>query len=381
MKGLELLDRAGYPPINLVPADVSQDAAPMTWTYHAKDGDTGADVSLQLVRDACTVGTSDVKYSFKVQLNHAQIGDLVGCARMEPDQFPEFKQKNLDDDDPDKKKPEPPPITNFKAPVSYAYIATSGKVMLRRNGVTHVVASWGEQLSVSHDGKRVLFTKRDSGQGSIWLYDVTSGKDAEWLGGGAQSAFWSADDSRVAFLKLVGGAWHVWTAAANSPQQGAELYNGNVISLDGWSDAHTILASDANNFYWISDAGSVTSTVPAKDIYGEQFSRPSNDYVRVNPLNADLLLVSAPILRPAAGTVTDPQSEMGAGFFLYEIRSKRRVLLSPAEVLASDAEWSRDGVQVFFTSHQKSGTVVDRIFWDGSEIKRYAAGSDLVVGE
>lgn len=381
MKGLELLDREGYPPINLVPGEVEQDAEPMTWTYHAKDADTGADVSAQLVRDTCTVGTSEVKYSFKVQVNHAQIGSLTGCARMEPDQFPEFKQKNLDDDDPDKKKPGPPPITNFKAPTSYAYVASTGKVVLRRSGVTHVVPASGEQLSVSHDGKRVLFTKTDGGQRSIWLYDVTSGRAAEWLGGGAQSAFWSPDDTRIAFLKMAGGAWQVWTAAANNPQQGTEMYNGNVTSLDGWSDAHTIVASDANNFYWIGDTGNVASTVLAKDIYGDQFSRSTSDYVRVNPMNTDLLLVSAAISRPAAGTVTDAQTGMGAGFFLYELRAKRRVLLSPPEILASEAEWSQDGVQIFFTARQKSGTVIDRIFWDGSEVKRYAAGSDLVAGE
>ena len=42
LKGPERLDRDGYPPIPLEPGEVTQDAAPESWTYHAKDSATGA---------------------------------------------------------------------------------------------------------------------------------------------------------------------------------------------------------------------------------------------------------------------------------------------------------------------------------------------------
>ncbi|HUI74468.1 MAG TPA: hypothetical protein VLX32_05950, partial [Candidatus Acidoferrum sp.] len=219
------------------------------------------------------------------------------------------------------------------------------------------------------------------GASAIWLYDSPTRKTREWLGGGAQQAFWSADDTRVAFLKQAGTGWQVWIAPADVPGQAIQAYPGEVISLDGWSDAHTLLASDANNFYWISDSGGVAATLAARDLYGDQFSRPATDGVRVNPANSDILLVSAGILKPAQGTPTDPRTGLGGGFFLYEVKSKRRVLLSPPDVFATSAGWSGDGIQIFFTSRETRGTVVDRIFWDGSEVKRYAAGSDLVVGQ
>jgi len=381
MKGLERLERGGYPPINLVPGEVSQDAATMSWIYHATDGDTGAAVTGHLVRETCTVGASDVKYAFKVELDHAQIGALQGCARMEPEQFPEFKQKNLDDDDPDKKPVGPPPITNFKAPISYAYVEASGRVVLRRKGVTQLLAERGSQLSVSHDGNRVLFTREDGGASAIWLYDSPTRKTREWLGGGAQQAFWSADDTRVAFLKQAGTGWQVWIAPAGEPGQATQAYAGDVTSLDGWVDEHAVLASDANNFYWIGDAGGVTATLAARDLYGDQYGRPAMDDVRVNPANSDILLVSAAILKPAPGMPTEPRTGLGAGFFYYEVKSKRRVLLSPPDLFATSAGWSRDGIQIFYTSRETRGTVVERVFWDGSEVKRYAAGSDLVVGQ
>ena len=383
MKGPERLERRGYPPITLVPGDVSEDTPSLAWTCRAMDGDTGADDTVHLQRQACTIPSSDTKYPFQIELDHAQIGKLQGCARIDPSQFPEYKQKDLDEDDPDKKPVGPPPITDFKPPVAYAYLESSGSIVLRRYGANHFAGAKGSQISVSHDGRQVLFTREaSSSASSIWLYDSTSGGTTEWLGGGVQRPFWSPDDTRIAFLKQAGPGWQIWTAPESAPQLATQTYSGGVIALDGWSDAHTLLAADSDNFNWISDTGNIVATLPAKELYGDQYGRPMPDYVRVNPANPDILLVSAPILKPPAGTPTDPQTGSGAGFFYYEVRSKRRVLLSPPDQFATEAEWSRDGIQIFFTSREpRGGSVEDRVFWDGSEVKRYATGSHLVVGQ
>ena len=57
-----------------------------------------------------------------------------------------------------------------------------------------------------------------------------------------------------------------------------------------------------------------------------------------------------------------------ASFFLYEVRSKRRTVLGPPDAYAFNAEWSRDGLQVFFTkgARGKPPLGTDRIFWDGT---------------
>src|SRR6267378_7407723 len=90
-KGPERLDRPGYPPIPLEPSEVTHEAAADSWTYHAKDSATGAPVAVRLSREACTDATSDTltsapppsgKYPFRASVEHAQLGDMKGCARI-----------------------------------------------------------------------------------------------------------------------------------------------------------------------------------------------------------------------------------------------------------------------------------------------------------
>src|SRR5438309_7377006 len=163
MKGPERLERGGYPPIPLEPSDVEQETTGASWIYHAKDSQTSATVAVHVSRETCTDGTSDIKYTFRVSLDHAQIGTLKGCAKVAPEQFPEFKQKNLDDDDPEKQKAAPPTVTNFKPPVAVAYLDATGKVMLAKNDVPKPVVPKGFGLSVAHDGKRVMYLRQENG--------------------------------------------------------------------------------------------------------------------------------------------------------------------------------------------------------------------------
>ena len=95
-----------------------------------------------------------------------------------------------------------------------------------------------------------------------------------------------------------------------------------------------------------------------------------------------MLLVSAEWLKPPAGVPTDAHMGGGFGFFLYEVRSKRRVPLSPLNMFAQNAEWSRDGFQIFFTgadSSRRSATY--RMFWDGIGLQKYLSGTSLVIGQ
>src|SRR5439155_25960044 len=105
-----------------------------------------------------------------------------------------FKQKYLIDDDTEKKIVMPRAITGFKPPVAVAFFDPTGKVALARGETAKVVAPAGSQLSLSHDGKRLLLTREDSGkERTILLYDVVTGKTTEVVRGPVQSALWSAD--------------------------------------------------------------------------------------------------------------------------------------------------------------------------------------------
>jgi len=385
-KGPERLDRPGYPPITLEPADIIHEASGDAWTYHAKDTGTGAVVALHLSREACSDAMSATKYTFRVIVEHAQLGTLNGCARIAAELFPRIT--NQDDEDPDaaaKKKPAlETTITGFKPPTAMAYLNSAGKIVLSRGALKKIAAPAGTDLALSHDGKELLYTRSGSGAESehaIVLYDFDTGRSKDLVHGAIKQPFWSPDDTRVAYLINQDQKWQVWTFPAATPETPAPVYANNVTMLQGWVDAHTLLASDLQNAYWIADDGRPLQTVALKDLYTQMFQIGDSDTIRVNPGNPDLLLVSASYTTAPKGAPADSNRLSGA-LFLYELRTKRRVVLSPPEQSARNGEWSRDGVQVFYTARLASGAPSTyRIFWDGSAPKRYVAATNFVIGQ
>jgi uncharacterized membrane protein len=400
MKGPERLDRAGYPPVVLDPDEIVPDEPGVSWVYHAKDDVTGAEVAVELSRDSCSDVTGDTKYTFKVELQHAQIGILNGCGQSAPEQFPEFRKKNqLDPDDnaddkgKDKSKDKDKdkdkksgldPITDFHLPTSVAYLDASGKVIFSRSAVRRTVAPEGSELAVSHDGKKLLFTRSDSRTGperTIVLYDWDTGRLRDLATTNVRSAFWSPDDSRVAFLKYDGTIWQVWTLPVSAPETAAQFSPQAVDALQGWISPTTILASDLQNAYWLSDDKPM-QTVPLKDIYGDSFQVMSSDTLRPNPINAELLLVSAYYQKTPTGAPADSVG-LNSTFFLYEVLSKRRTVLGPADSYQRAAEWSRDGLQIFYTRGVPGKVPLSTwsIFWDSSNPHRFNSGSFFVIGK
>jgi hypothetical protein len=404
-KGPERFDRANYPPIALEPANVSPEGLE-AWVYRAKDIATGADVTIHLAREVCIDSAAAVpevtpkttpagkpatpatsvaptstiaKDAFRIVVEHGQIGTFRGCARVAAELFPKIVNQSADDDDPDKKKPPVTAITNFKAPTAIAFVTSSGKMIIGRSAVKKVIPVSGTELSLSHDGKKLLYTRNDSKMGSehtIVLYDFDTARSKDLVHGAVREAFWSPDDSRFAYLQSQDQKWRVVASSISTPETATPLYNGNVDSLQGWADEHTALANDAQSLYWISDDRSQQS-LPLKEIYGDGFRVSDSDTIRLNPVNPDLLLVSAKYFIAPAGAPAD-----AAGIFLYEIRAKRRVVLTPAEQWSSHGEWSRDGIQIFYTRRMSAtSSVTYRIFWDGSGARRYVDGTDLVVGQ
>jgi hypothetical protein len=229
-----------------------------------------------------------------------------------------------------------------------------------------------------------VYVRADTKSGpeaTIVLYDFETGRSRDLVHGTVRQPFWSLDDACIAYLSNQKQKWQVSSLQVAAPGTPAPLYTSNVNDLQGWVDTHALLANDQQNAYWITDDGKLTETVPLKDIYGPNFQFRDSDTIRVNPTNPDLLLVSATYISPPASASADP-NRLAGGIFLYELRSKRRVVLTPPEQSASNGEWSRDGVQIFYTARLSSGTSMTyRVFWDGSAPKRYVAASDFVVGQ
>jgi len=406
LRGPERLDRNGYPPIPLEPADVLREGTSDSWTYHAKDSQTGAAVSVHITREPCSDSAAATKFPFTASVEHAQIGSKQGCARVATELFPKINNQPSDDGDDAKDKPAPPTVTHFKPPVYIAYVNATGKLIVKRGSAARAVpGKGGYQPALSHDGKRLLYTtdqKGDEkgGERTISLYDWTTGKSSELLRGSVQEPFWSPDDTRIAFLKSDGSKWQLWTMPADAPEKAALVYPGDAVSLHGWADVQTILAGDLQTLSWIGEDGTVKQSVPSRDLYGnDQFSLSSANTVRIHPLNPDLLLVSTELLpAPAAAASKNPAvaskdatkeaakdgaGQPGQAFFLFEIQSKRRVLLSPPNLTCSFAEWSRDGLQIFFTCREPSSTAMTiyKMFWDGTSQIKVQNGYSLVIGQ
>ncbi|HXN53114.1 MAG TPA: hypothetical protein VN943_14375 [Candidatus Acidoferrum sp.] len=385
-KGPERLDRPGYPPITLDPAEVAHEPSGDSWTYHAKDTGIGVVVAVHLSRETCSDGMSATKYTFRAVVEHPQLGTLSGCARVAAELFPRISNQSDDDSDDDaKKKPAPETtITNFKAPTAVAYINSAGKIVLSRGAVKKIVALAGTDLALSHDGKKLLYVRSDSKSSSdstIVLYEFDTGRSRDLVHGTVRQPFWSLDDARIAYLTNQEQKWQVWTLQLAAPETPTPLYTSNVSGLQGWVDTHLLLATDLQSAYWIADDGKLTQTVPLRDMYGPNFEVRDSDTMRVNPGNPDLLLVSTNYSTAPLGAPANANRPAG-GLLLYEVRAKRRVVLTPPEQSASHGEWSRDGVQIFYTVRLSSGaSSTYRVFWDGSAAKRYIAATDFVVGQ
>jgi uncharacterized membrane protein len=388
MKGPERLDRAGYPPIVLEPAEITAADSGGSWAYRARDIVTGTDVTVTLVREACSDSGSDTKFTFRVVVNHAQIGALNGCGQTAPEKFREFRKKNQLDptdapDDKDKKTVLDP-ITNAKAPIAVAYMDAAGKIVVSHGTVKRVAAPSGLEPDLSHDGKKLLYTRSDSKNGperTIVLFDSETSRSTDLVSGIVRQAFWSPDDSHVAFLKFVEQKWQLWMFPAGAPEKAAVVSEMNFSDLQGWATTSELIATDNENAYWIGDDGKVQQTIPLKEIYGGDFEAMGGDTIRVHPQNPDLLLVSAYWNNSPPGAPSDSMS-LTHSFFLYEIRAKRRTVLCPLDAFARFAVWSRDGLQVYFTRMLPSKALItQRILWDGSGLRRYDSVSNLVIGK
>jgi len=410
-KGPERLDRNGYPPIPLEAGEVVREGNAETWTYKAKDMQTGAAVSARITREPCAAApAADAagkgKWTFTATVEHAQLGILQGCGRIATELFPRIKnQLTPDEDDDENAKPKTPPptITKFKSPIDYAYITATAKMLAKRGALTKVVpGKAGDDLSLSHNGKELLFTYGEQMEfrEGLSTFDCTTGQTRELIRAAVRQPFWSPDDSQIAFLENVNGRSQVWTVPADAPDRAAALSQNEVTTLDGWADANTLLTSDLQTLSWIGIDGTTKQTVSAADLYGrDQFKLSSANSVRVHPLNPDLLLVSAEVAgalqppitvydipNPSPDAPKPPKKEEGKpaqALFLYEVHAKRRVLLSPLNLTATQPEWSRDGLQIFFTGRASpsSPPIIYRIFWDGTGLTKVHDGSDFVIGQ
>jgi uncharacterized membrane protein len=395
LKGPERFDRASYPPIPLEPAEVTYETAADTWTYHAKDSATGATVAVHLSREACTDAANDTltttpplggKYSFKVSVEHSQIGALKGCARVATELFPKINNQPDQEDDTKKKPPVPvSSVTKFQSPIAVAYFDAARQLIFKSGKVARTVSNrLSSGLSVSHDGKKLLFTGDDAPGPirTLYEYDFDTSNKRELVRANVIAPLWSPDSKRIAFLKRDNSTWSLWIAPYDNPQAGTTVLPMEGMELYDWPEDHTILAGSNDSLLWVSDTGSIQQRLLFQEIFGSGYHLARIGSFRLNPANPDLLLASFWYIPPSGESPLDKHEGNSPALLLYEIKSKRRVVLTTPGTWAESAVWSRDGLQIFFTGMDSSKRLATyRIFWDGIGLQKYVSGTELVVGQ
>src|SRR5262249_32024586 len=143
-----------------------------------------------------------------------------------------------------------------------------------------------------------------------------------------------------------------WSATASSPSSGASVFPAEVSSIHGWVDAHTILVDDLEQLSWVTDAGIVQQALPYREVLGPTYRLARPGSFRLSPTNPDLLLASFWYLPPPGEIPLDKHEGNSPAVLLYEIKSKRRVALTTRGTWAEQAEWSRDGLQIFYSNEE-----------------------------
>jgi len=111
---------------------------------------------------------------------------MAGCARIAAELFPKINNQPESGRRRGQEETAAPTITNFKAPFAVAYQNSAGSVVFGRARQKKVVAPEGTELALSHDGKKLLYTRSDSKTSpdrTIVLYDLDSGKSLDLLHG------------------------------------------------------------------------------------------------------------------------------------------------------------------------------------------------------
>jgi len=102
------------------------------------------------------------------------------------------------------------------------------------------------------------------------LYEFETGRTRDLVHGAVGQAFWSPDDSRIAYVNGADQHGQVWVMTPDAPDKAAAFAAQTIAALHGWVDAHTVLASDTQNAYWLSE-DKPQQTISLRDIYGGRF--------------------------------------------------------------------------------------------------------------
>jgi dipeptidyl aminopeptidase/acylaminoacyl peptidase len=269
-----------------------------------------------------------------------------------------------------------------------AHVDPRGRVIYQAEGAApRVAAADGSAVRLSADGKRLVSTRweRDMPRRTLVLWDAATGASRDLITGFVADPHFSADGSRIAFLRIVTGdrsGWNLWIMPVAEPAKAARVSTRDLTSLCGWTAAdRAIAAVDEKSLHWIAPDGKVLRTVSLDLLYARDFEWTGNNVLRLETGHPDMVLLSAyRAVNPPGALLDAGEPQLNSTIALVDMKSGRSTTLLSPKAWGHDAVWSPDGVWIYFTRLEaRRKYAVWRMRADGSGLERVAEGSQPAV--
>jgi len=215
----------------------------------------------------------------------------------------------------------------------------------------------GRYPALSPDGARLAFGKPRQDRGGaagLMVLDLARGRTQMVVNPGPEGIFdisWSPDGRRLTFLNR-GDRDQVETVNFDGSGRAVVARGDFMVHQPVWApDGQSIYFHDLHTLFQVNLTGQVLNRIPITDLTGKAESISSMDRFAPNPVVPQLWAFTMGV--PGTPKFERTFHEPCDALFLYDFRTKKRVRLTPPDMMATYAIWSRDGNFIYFQGYRE----------------------------